>query len=82
MKYVSISDVIECNAYLKANEWKYQVHLRDACGKQSCWVEGLKENTGKDDFEEVDRILTGFFRERGFILEFDEDKKNFWIAQN
>ena len=40
---ISLREVVDCDAFLKEKCLNFRIHLRDACGKQSCWIEPLSE---------------------------------------
>ena len=39
MNYITFNEIIEVNGLLEEKGLNFKVHLRDACGKQSCWIE-------------------------------------------
>lgn len=78
-KIISIVDILHCNAYLKEQNKNYKIHLRDACGKQSCWIEPLSESVIS---ENLISLLDAFFLNLGFHLEYSDDKQNFWLIQD
>ena len=41
MNYITFNEMIEVNGLLEEKGLNFKVHLRDACGKQSCWIEPL-----------------------------------------
>lgn len=41
MNYITFNEIIEVNGLLEEKGLNFKVHLRDACGKQSCWIEPL-----------------------------------------
>lgn len=81
MKYISIGEIVECNALLKAKRLNFRIHLRDACGKQSCWIEPLVDFEGEECWEKMYRELETFFNNLGYNLIFDKDNLNFWLDQ-
>lgn len=86
MRYISIADIIDLNKHLAEKGVPYVVHLRDACGKQSCWVEpgegeiGGDATSGDDAHARLREELVAFLGSRGFSLEFDDETDNFWLA--
>ena len=41
MNYITFNEIIEVNGLLEEKGLNFKVYLRDACGKQSCWIEPL-----------------------------------------
>ena len=82
MKYISFNEIIDCNAMLQKNGLNFKVHLRDACGKQSCWIEPLGECTCEGHFEEMYQAVEAYFASIGFQIEYDENRLNFWLNQD
>lgn len=74
MNYISINKIIDLNKLLAEENAK--VHLRDACGKQSLWIESL---SGNEISEKAYEIINDFFENERLKLIFGNDKINFWI---
>ncbi|WP_312428189.1 RDAC family protein [Lacrimispora sp.] len=79
MKIVSITEILKCNEYIKNKGLEFKIHLRDACGKQSCWIEPLQETAGSGQWEELYEALEEFFGRLRFKLEYGEGKTDFWL---
>ena len=74
MKIVSINMIIDLNKLL-SNE-NVKVHLRDACGKQSLWLEKL----GTDEISQnAYDIIEDYFKKEKYKLIFSDDRINFWV---
>ena len=83
MKYISITEVLNLNKIIKEANLPYLIHLRDACGKQSLWIEFLEESASAEQNRgSLDQILKEYFDGLRFTIEFSEDKINFWITAN
>ncbi len=85
MKYISIAEVLTLNQRIKEANLPYQIHLRDACGKQSLWIEYLEvETDGKNENKKqiLEDLLKDYFLSLHFTIEFSEDRINFWISTN
>lgn len=82
MKYISIAEVLTLNQKIKEADLPYQIHLRDACGKQSLWVEYLNEDKNDNNRQMLEDLLMEYFNSLHFTLVFSEDRMNFWIAAN
>ena len=80
MKIVSISELLECNQLLKDSGLEFKIHLKDACGKQSCSIESLSEGNGPEQYQALYQTLEAYFGNLRFRLEYSEDNKNFWMS--
>ena len=87
-KIVNFFDLIHLNKRLEQQGLRSKVHLRDACGKQSLWIE-LPSGEKTDEREEIDgqelqktkEQVEAFFAIKGMTVEFDlTGGKNFWIV--
>lgn len=67
MKVVTPFEVAECNAELLHAGVSCRVHLTDACGAQSLWLEA--EDDGLD---EARAVIVGFFEKKGAEPRFDK----------
>lgn len=79
MKIVSITEILQCNEWIKSKGLEFKIHVRDACGKQSCWIEVFQETTSSAQWEELYKTLEEFFGRLRFKIEYGEDKTNFWL---
>lgn len=87
-KIVNFFDLIHLNERLAQQGLLSKVHLRDACGKQSLWIE-LSSSEKPDEREKIDgqelektkEQIVAFFAIKGMTVEFDlTGGKNFWIV--
>ena len=87
-KVVNFFDLIHLNERLAQQGLLSKVHLRDACGKQSLWIE-LPSGEKTDEREKIDgqelektkEQIEAFFTIKGMSVEFDlTGGKNFWIV--
>ena len=87
-KIVNFFDLIHLNERLAQQGLRSKVHLRDACGKQSLWIE-LPSSEKPDEREKIDgqelektkEQVEAFFAIKGMTVEFDlTGEKNFWIV--
>ena len=53
MNYITFNEMIEVNGLLEEKGLNFKVHLRDACGKQSCWIEPLGNCACEGRYEEM-----------------------------
>ena len=74
MNTIGINKIVDLNKLLK--EENVKVHLRDACGKQSLWIENFSE---KEISGKAYEIINMFFENEKLALIFSDDKINFWI---
>lgn len=79
MYCISFNDIIELNGQLKDLRLHFRIHFRNACGKQSCWIEPLGQCACEDHFDEMYQVLEDFFAKKRASIEYDENKLNFWI---
>ena len=61
MYCISFNDIIELNGLLKDQGLHFRIHLRDACGKQFCWIEPLGNCACEGHFDEMYQVLENFF---------------------
>ena len=87
-KIVNFFDLIHLKERLAQQGLRSKVHLRDACGKQSLWIE-LPSSEKPDEREKIDgqelektkEQVEAFFAIKGMTVEFDlTGGKNFWIV--
>jgi len=80
MQIVSINMILELNELLRDKGLMFQVHLRDACGRQSMWAEALDshafENSGRLFYQE----LEAYFSRHKMGISYAPDRITFWIA--
>ncbi|MCH3942494.1 MAG: hypothetical protein WAY93_08115 [Atopobiaceae bacterium] len=79
MTVIGTNDIIELNKRLGSEGLPFKIHLRDACGKQSCWI----EETGAASEAEGDRMrdaTIAFFSKLRVPVEFDEEGLAFWVG--
>ena len=79
MKIISITEILQCNEFIKGKGLEFKIHLRDACGKQSCWIEAFHEPASSTQWEELYKALEEFFSNLRFKLEYGENKTDFWL---
>ena len=81
MNYITFNEMIEVNGLLEEKGLNFKVHLRDACGKQSCWIEPLGNCACEGRYEEMYQVVEEYFRSKGQKIEFDETKLNFFAIE-
>ena len=80
MNYITFNEIIEVNGLLEEKGLNFKVHLRDACGKQSCWIEPLGNCACEGRYEEMYQVVEEYFRRKGQKITFDETKLNFFAV--
>ncbi|WP_310604373.1 RDAC family protein [Anaerosporobacter sp.] len=80
MKIISFNEIIDLNHKLEEKELHFKIHLRDACGRQSMWIEPLGNCACEGKYEDLYRELDSYFKENGFVIEYSEDRLNIWIV--
>lgn len=80
-KVVNFFDLIHLNERLAQQGLLSKVHLRDACGKQTLWIElPSGEKINGQELEKTKEQIVAFFAIKGMTVEFDlTGGKNFWI---
>ncbi len=76
MKIVSITSIIQLNKLLEERKLGVKIHLKDACGKQSMWIEALEGTSASD---EVYQLIDSFFQAERMTTEYSLDRMTFWI---
>ncbi len=77
MNTVSLNMIIEINKILEGKNLNYKVHLKDACGCQSMWIEALNNQTITD---EVYQIISEYFKGERMKLEFNSSDTGFRVV--
>ncbi|WP_099205275.1 RDAC family protein [Scatolibacter rhodanostii] len=78
-KIIGIHEIIELNHALKEKEFPFQVHLRDACGGQTMWLENMAANQAVAT-EKLQAFLSDYFAPREIKLAFSTDGERFWAV--
>ena len=65
MNYITFNEIIEVNGLLEEKGLNFKVHLRDACGKQSCWIEPLGNCAAKDGMRRCIRLWRSILEVKG-----------------
>lgn len=80
MKIISFNEIIACNDYLKEKNLDFKVHIRDACGRQSFWIEPLSGQE-ENEYGIMYSALASYFLKLGAVIKYDENKIDFWVEQ-
>lgn len=79
MKIVSINQIIELNELLKKKNLSFKIHIRDACGGQSFYIEPFEDLDTKSINEDLYETLEQYFSKQRMTLVYADDKINFTI---
>lgn len=81
---ISIADVLALGEKLQAADIPLKLHLRDACGGQSCWLEFLGEEHGPSEREDAlfraRELVQRHFSGMRASVTFSADGESFWPA--
>ena len=75
---ITWDNISEVNRRIKEQDLAYKVHLSDACGGQSMWIESMDKANRFDNLDELNELIKGYFSEIHAEVEFSWDKKSFW----
>lgn len=94
MKVATITDIVEVNKLLIEQGVPCKVHLRDACGRQTMWLEltaaessktsnkVTSDNSDGPSLAKVHDAVAKLFQDRNLPVEFDPiEGINFWVKQ-
>jgi len=79
MAIVTFDQMIELNEMIKNLDLKFKIHLRDACGGQSFWIEPLGSDISVEENEKLYMILDSYFMKNKMKIEYADDKINFTV---
>ena len=66
------------NRRIKERDLADKVHLSDACGGQSMWIESMDKANHFDNLDDLNDLIKNYFSEIHADVEFSWDKKSFW----
>jgi hypothetical protein len=78
---VIYNDIIEINHVLEERGLYFKLHMRDACGSQSFWVEPLSDYSCEGRYEEMQSVITEYFAGKNISIRFLENKLDFVVVQ-
>lgn len=79
MNIVSFNNIIELNNLLQKNDLQFKVHIRDACGAQSFYIEPLDSNSCEETRDKMFEMIEKYFESNKMTVVYYEDKYNFTI---
>ena len=79
---VGIHNIVELNSIIKEKSLEYKIHISDACGGASMWIEVLSAENSADnkDKNTLLKIIEDYFEKERIKLKWSEDKMAFWTA--
>ncbi|MDO9490665.1 hypothetical protein [Acetobacterium sp.] len=75
---ITWNNISEVNRRIEERDLAYKVHLSDACGGQSMWIEAMDKANHFDNLDDLNDLIKGYFSEIHADVEFSWDKKSFW----
>ena len=75
---ITWDNISEVNRRIKERDLAYKVHLRDASGGQSMWIESMDKANHFDNLDDLNDLIKNYFSEIHADVEFSWDKKSFW----
>ncbi len=78
---VIYNDIIEVNHLLEEKDLSFKLHMRDACGSQSFWIEPMSSCSCEGHYEEMQSVIAEYFAGRGISVQFLEGGLTFVIIQ-
>ncbi|MBC3804212.1 hypothetical protein GH808_07155 [Acetobacterium fimetarium] len=76
---ITWNEIIELNDRVRENNLDYKIHLSDACGGQSMWIESLKADNSFEDLDVLNKLIEDYFTEIKAEIVYSWDKKSFWM---
>ena len=75
---ITWDNISEVNRRIKERDLAYKVHLSDACGGQSMWIESMDKANHFENLDDLNDLIKAYFSEIHADVEFSWDKKSFW----
>ena len=79
MNIVSFNQIIELNHLIEKKDLQFKVHIRDACGAQSFYIEQLGESNSIQINEELYKIIDDYFKNNKMTVIYYENKHDFTV---
>lgn len=80
MPIVSITMIIKINKLLQEKGLPYKIHLSDACGRQSMWIEMPDDDKSLEQSAEFYKTIEDYFSKHRMQLKYSPDRHTFWVA--
>lgn len=82
MTIITFNDIIEINGILDEKHLNFKLHLRDACGGQSLWIEPLGNCACEGHYDEMYQVIERFFLGKGLTVKYwDNEKMQFTLEK-
>lgn len=78
MRIVSISEIVELNALLQKESIPYKIHVRDACAKQSFFIEAL-DNEDENEKKRLYEVIETFFERQKIKVVYADNYNQFTV---
>ncbi|WP_026395046.1 RDAC family protein [Acetobacterium malicum] len=75
---ITWDNISEVNRRIEERDLAYKVHLSDACGGQSMWIESMDKANHFENLDDLNDLIKAYFSEIHADVEFSWDKKSFW----
>lgn len=75
------NDIVEINRRLQENKLHFKLHMRDACGSQSFWLEELDAGSCASQYDEMQKTILAYFAEKNITINFMDNPLDFVILQ-
>lgn len=75
---VTFNTIVELNHLLKENDLDFKIHLSDACGGTSMWIESLLPEVVFKSNTRLYAVINQYFAEHNMQLQYSEDRASFW----
>ena len=79
MNIVSFNQVIELNHLLEKKDLQFKVHIRDACGGQSFYIEQIGNSGSVEIKEDIYDTIDNYFKNNKMTVVYHENKHKFTI---
>lgn len=81
MKIIAFNEIIDLNHRLEEKGLHFKIHLQDACGRQTMWIEPLGDCACEGKYEDLYSELNQFFEENRYKIKYGADKMSMWIIE-
>lgn len=76
------NDIIEINQILTEHGLSFKLHMRDACGSQSFWVEPMSNCSTEGRYEEMQKTIKDYFARKNIEIQFLSNPLEFMITES